>query len=442
MTTRHTWRRALAVPAALSLALGGALFGATAANAVPADLIITTPSAELAPTTFEILVAGTVAEGATVTVSKGDVVLPDAVTATVDGTDWATTLTYAPTDATEQTITVSGLLNGEAIDPVSTTFALPSAETPVDPAAFDVTEPAPGAPLTSRTVAFAGTGVDGSTVTATDADDVVLADPATVTDGAWTLEVAFAEDAPIDQVVTFTQLTEGVESGVVEYALLLPTAAPAPEPEPQPEPVPAPEPIPAPATPVITAPVQGEIVVGDRVTFEGTGTPGSDIGLLVVPTAELAELEAQIAEALAALEPQVSTLAQPSPQPAPAAPTDRIIVGDDGTWSVTLEQIPGDYTVVAFAALFDEDGAPVIDPATELPVVSGLSTPVEYSIVAALVPAGTTPVAVIPADSALAYTGSETSGGALGLAGALTLAGVALTLVARRRRALEAVAAE
>ncbi|GAB2974069.1 LPXTG cell wall anchor domain-containing protein [Frigoribacterium salinisoli] len=445
MTTRHTWRRALAVPAALSLALGGALFGATAASAAPGDLQVTSPAQGQVFDTLDIDVVGTAPEGTVVSVFDEPFGLVAQETVDATGT-FSTPLSFAPESAPDQTLVITSTLAGATVvdETITRDFVIPGV--PVDPTVeFDVTEPAPGTPLESRTVTFSGTGTDDSTVTATDADDAVLADPAIVTDGVWTLEVVFAEDAPVGQTVTFTQLTDGVESGVVEVTLELPAATPAPAPEPeptpQPEPIPAPEPVTAPATPVITAPVQDETVVGDRVTFQGTGTPGSDIGLFAVPTADLAELEAQVEEALAALEPQLGTFAQPSPQPEPVDPTDRIVVGDDGTWSVTLEQVPGEYTVVAFAALF-EDGTIVTDPTTGLPVVSGLSTPVEYSLVTAVVPAATTPVAVVPADSALAYTGSETSGVALGLAGALTLAGVVLTLVARRRRALEAVAAE
>ena len=535
MTTRHTWRRALAVPAALSLALGGALFGATAASAADGQLVITSPTDGSTTTSRDVDIVGTAVAGASINVFTDStkvtrigttttdrttgaftVDLPvypetalasqsvyvdgvvggsgfsdaqtlafrlpiskfltvdaptegqafDTRTVTVSGTasqgstvtvsdaagelgrqnlgnstSYSIDVTFADTAAAAQTLTVGGTLGGSGITPVTRSITIPApVEAPAPAKTVTLDAPAEGDTTDSRTVVFEGTAPEGSTVTVVDEAGAELGRQNLGNGTTFAIEVTYADDADVEQTVVVSGVVggSGFDNSVTRSFSIPAVVAP----EPQPEPIPAPEPIVAPATPVITAPVQDETVVGDRVTFQGTGTPGSDIGLFAVPTDDLAELEAQVEEALAALEPQLSTLAQPSPQPEPVDPTDRIVVGEDGTWSVTLEQLPGDYTVVAFAALFDEDGAVVTDPTTGLPVVSGLSTPVEYSLVAAVVPAGTTPVAVVPADSALAYTGTELSGVALGLAGALTLAGVALTLVARRRRALEAVAAE
>ena len=518
MITRHTLRRAVAVPAALTLALGGALFGATAANAAPADLVISTPSPGTTTDSREVTVSGTVQAGSRVDVYKGTAVEGTAAATVTTGnsTAWSTTVTYDDTDAVDQSITVSGLVGFSGIDPQTIAFELP----PVAGAKFlTVDSPLDGSTTTSRTVTFAGTATVGSVVTVLDGDDVevgrqalgnastysidvVYPDDATVAQTAtvggfvggsgltpvpvtfslpaaqapvptktvtldtpvagsttdsrtvtftgtapvgstvtlvdaagdeigranlgnastFSIEVVFADDAEVAQTVTVGGFVggSGFDNEVVR-SFSLPAAA---------------QPIVL-DTPVFTAPVQGEVVVGDRVTFQGTGTPGSDIGVIAVPTAQLAELEDELAALFP--EPQVGTLAQPDPQPAPADPADRIIVGEDGTWTVTIAAVPGDYTAVAVSALLAEDGTVVLDPTTGLPVVSAPSEPLEFSIVAAAAAPGTTPAGTTPVASngtgALAFTGTE-AGGALGLAAALALAGTALTLVARRRRAL------
>lgn len=529
MITPSTLRRALAAPAALTLALGGALLGATSASAVDGQLVVSTPTAAQELDSRIVTVSGTAAPSSSILIYDGDsIASPLLGTAAAGETGaWSTAVSFPAEAPAAQTITVSGTLENEPFDtsvqrsftipapavdapvttltlatpvegsteasrtvvfsgtapagsrieisngtvlvlggtlaPDSTTFSFPvtlpaafgtpaaftvTAVTPdglavgatnrtitVPPAdaapvtPFDVTEPAEGTPLTSRTVTFSGTGSTDSVVTATDADGAQLAEPVTVVDDAWTLDVVFADDAATEQTVTFTQTTAGVASGAVVVDLTLPAAAPQPI---------------VLATPVFTAPVEGEVVVGDRVTFQGTGTPGADIGVIAVPTAQIAQLE----DDLAALfpEPQVSTLAQPDPQPAPADPAARIIVGEDGTWSVTISALPEDYTAVAISALLEDDGTVALDPVTGLPVVSAPSEALTFSVVAAVAapapgttPAGTTPVATRP--GGLAYTGTE-AGGALGLAAALALAGTALTLVARRRRALATVDAD
>ena len=468
MIPRHTLRRAVAVPAALTLALGGALLGTTAAHAaVPADLVITTPSPEVPEDSFDVVVSGTVAAGATIAVAKGPAFVGDARAATVTGTTWTTTLTYAETDAPEQTVTVGGLLGDEEITPRSVTFMLaveddttPEPDPGPTPQPIElpqvpvVTAPEEDEVVVGDRVTFQGIGTPGS-------DIGLLAQPATDPEQVGTLAQPDPQPEPADPLARIVVGADGTWSVTLEqlpgeytvttFAALLdesgqPVLDPAtglPVVSAQSAPVAysvvaavAPEPVPAPAPPVITAPVDGEVVIGDRVTVAGTGTPGNAIGLFVVPTANLSTEPAPD-------EDQVRPLAQPDPQPAPTDLAGQIIVEEDGTWSATLALVPNDYTAAAVQLLVDEEGQPVVD-AVGLPIVSAPSIDVAFSLVAAvpLPAAPTPPVAVAPvrpAATALAYTGTETAGVALGLAGGLTLAGTALTLAARRRRELATV---
>ena len=503
MITKFSWRRAVAVPAVLTLALGGALLSVTAAQAAPASLVISTPEAGATTTSRTVVVSGTVAAGATVDVYKGT---DDSGTRadrinTGNSTTWSTTLTYADTDAVNQSVYVTGLYGGSGFsDPQARAFVLPavtpaetfSVTTPevaqqlasrtvtfsgtgisgstvnvlgtdgnrlpgtgavavvagqwslvytypetVDrnqsvrvtqvtggagtgdtPVAFvlpqgqtlDVVTPAEGTTTATRTVTFSGTGTSGSTVNVLDTDGNRL--PGTgavaVVDGQWSLDYTYPDDATVAQTVNVTQVTGGAGSGDVTRSFSLPAVV-----------------VPPTAVvldaPVITSPTQGQVVVGDQVTFEGTGTPGSNILLAVVPTDQLDELEAaENGRAAAAA--------------VPADPADPIVVDAAGNWTVTLALTPNDYTAAAVSFLLDADGLPVLDAAGQ-PIVSDPSADVAFSLIAAVVPAGT-PATPIATPTGLAFTGSEGTEAAIGIGAAVLLLGSTLMVLARRRAKL------
>ncbi|MGU3410642.1 hypothetical protein ACLBWP_11085 [Microbacterium sp. M1A1_1b] len=489
--TKSSWRKLLVVPAVLSLALGGALLTATSASAAVGNLVITSPTAGQTTATRDVTFSGTAVAGSKIVIhdtTQTGAVLESVNSVPADGA-WLVKHTYAADAPVAQTAFVDGVLGGSGFsDAKSVAFTLPAAA-----AQLTVTSPTQGQYLGSRTVTVTGTGIptanialvpsagqpttgilvngDGSwTGQVTFPSDVdraqsivvnqiqggsgrgsvtvdvnlpatqtlVVATPTegsttatrTVTfsgtgtansvvtltgdfprvqanvgaDNAWTVDVTFADDAATAQSVRLTQVTGGVGTGDVTRAFSLPAVTTPPT-------------TPALDTPVITSPKDGAELVGDSVTFEGTGTPGSNILVVAAPTDQVN------ANARAAAEP--------------ADPTDPIVVGTDGTWSVTLAAAPGDYTAVAQGFLLDANGDPVLD-ANGDPVVSAPSDPVQFTLVAA---AATTPVntggtgtgtgAVTPTGQ-LAFTGADLAPAGVA-AGLLALAGTALMIVARRR---------
>lgn len=384
-------------------------FALPAANAVQLD----TPVAGSITDSRTVIFTGTAPVGSTVTVRDADEEL--ARQNLGNGSTFSIEYTYSDDAAEAQSVVVGGFVGGSGLQPAERQFLLPTVATKT----VTLNAPTQGSLTESRTVVFTGTAPVGSTVTVTDLAENELGRQNLGNGNTFAIEVVYAEDAPVAQTVLVGGFVGGSGfDNTVTRDFTLPETVIA-------------EPIIIDA-PVITAPVQGEVVVGDRVTFQGTGTPGTDIGVIALPTAELEQLQAELEAALGQSEPEgdFSTFAQPSPQPEPADPTDRIIVGDDGTWSVTLASVPGDYTVVAFAAQLDETGLPVIDPATGLPVVSLPSEPIEFSVVAAAAPAAVTPAA--PVSPELAATGTDFDTAPLAAAVLLALAGLALTVMSRR----------
>ena len=504
MTTKFSWRRALAVPAALSLALGGVLLSTTAAQAADGMLVVTSPAEGSTTTSRDVDIVGSAVAGSSIrvfsdttratllgsattdrttgaftvdlpayaetassrqsvfvdgvaggsgfsdaktvnfrlpiskfltvatptegqvldtrtvtfsgTASEGSTVVVSNATGELgrqnlgNATSYAITYTYADTSAAAQTVTVNGTLGGSGITPVTRSFTIPApAVAPAPAKTLVLDEPAEGTTTDSRTVTFTGTAPAGSTVivNADDADGVELGRQNLGDDTTYSFEVTYTEDDDVAQTVFVSGFVggSGFDNTVTRNFNLPAVVAPV-------------EPIVL-DTPVITSPTTGAALTGDQVTFEGTGTPGSDIGLLVVPTAALDEVTTNAEE--------------------PADPADRIIVDEAGNWTVTLALEPNDYTAVAISALLDDEGQPVLD-ADGLPVVSEPSNEVQFTLAAAaaVVPAGTTPVATTPAG--LAYTGSDNQGLALGLGAALTLAGAGLAFAARRRAKLASIA--
>ena len=491
VTTKFSWRRALAVPAALSLALGGVLLTSTAAQAAPAELVISTPVAGSTADSRQVTVSGTVRAGSRVDVYKGTAVAGDAAARITVGnqTTWSTVLTYSDTDTVAQNITVSGLVGLSGIDPQTIAFNLP-AVAPVQ--TFSVTAPTTGSQLSSRTVTFSGTGNDGSTVNILRTDGSRLVPAVVVTNGAWTATYTYAETETREQTVNINQVTGASGNGAQSVTFNLPTGqtlvvntpvegsttesrtvvfsgtgnagstvnvldADGNRLAPQARVgddgtwtttyvysddaavaqtvrvtqvtgasgsgditrnfnLAAVEVVVPPVTPselvapVITSPIPDQVIVGSDVVISGTGTPGDNIAFVVYPKGEEPASSGPLEDAIA---------------------DESIVVDENGNWTSTLRNVKaGDFTVVAFAFELDADG--------NLADISEASNEVDFSVVAAVVPAGTTPVAATPAG--LAYTGSDNQGLALGLGAALTLAGAGLAFAARRRAKLASIA--
>ncbi|MBF4599919.1 hypothetical protein ITJ55_03755 [Frigoribacterium sp. VKM Ac-1396] len=378
MITKFSWRRAVAVPAVLTLALGGALLSTTAAQAVDSDLMVTSPLADTPTDSRLVTVAGTAIADANVIIKDTNTDGTVLARTTTDGSGaFSTTIQYSDDADETQTIFVDGEKGFSGFDPtVTRSFTLP-AVAPVE--TFEVVTPKAGQELDSRTVTFSGTGLSGSTVNVLDTNDDRL--PGTgavaVVDGQWSLEYTYPDDADRNQTVRVTEVTGGSGTGDTEVSFVLPAAVVPPT---------TPDAL---DTPVITSPEQGETVTGTEVTFEGTGTPGADIGLVVAPT------------------DSVSTLADD--------PADRIVVDADGNWTVTLALAPAEYTAVAVQALLDENGDPVLD-GTGAPIVSAPSTPVDFTLEAAAVAPFEAPVVTSPSagqavvGSTLNVTGTGTPG--------------------------------
>ncbi len=508
MITKFSWRRAVAVPAVLTLALGGALLSTTAAQAAVGNLVVSNPAAASTEADRSVTVDGTAVAGANIRVFADSTTTTLLASTTSDRTTGAfsTTIEYSDDAPVAQSIYVTGDIGFSGFsDPVTRAFNLP-AVTPAE--AFSVTAPTAGQQLDSRTVTFSGTGISGSTVNVLDtngdrlpgtsavavvdgqwsldytypetvdrnqtvrvtevtggsgtgdttvafvlpeAQTLVVETPAegtttatrtvtfsgtgnsgstvnvldtdgnrlpgtgaiVVVDGQWSVDYTYADDAAVAQTVRVTQVTGGAGSGDVTRSFELPAVV-----------VPPTTPDATLDAPVITSPTEGQVVVGDQVTFTGTGTPGSNILLAVVPTDQVAELEA--AEG-------TDTMAAAAAEP--ADPTDPIVVDADGNWTVTLALTPDDYTAAAVAFLLDENGAPVLDAAGQ-PVISDPSADVAFSLVAAVVPAGTPATPIATGTTGLAYTGSEGTEAAIGIGAAVLLLGATLMVLARRRAKL------
>ncbi|KPG80013.1 hypothetical protein [Frigoribacterium sp. RIT-PI-h] len=374
MITKFSWRRAVAVPAVVTLALGGALLSTTAAQAAQGDLLVSSPATGTTTDSRTVTVTGSATPGAAIEVFTDATETTSLGTAVTDATSGAYTAALTPyaDDATpEQSVFVVESFPDEADETAAVDFFLPN---------LDVTSPEPGATSASRTVEVTGTGIPTATVNLSPSvGDAVIGQIRVGADPPRTGSATRPADATPEQTITVDPVLGGSGRGQVVLPVVLPAVVTPPT-----------TPVTLPA-PVITAPTQGSTVTGTEVTFEGTGTPGADIGLLVAPTPA----------------DDVSTLADD--------PAARIIVDQNGDWDVTLALQPGTYSAVAFQALVDDAGQPVVDE-NGLPVLSDDSTPVDFTLEAAAVAPFAAPVVTSPAagqavvGSTLTVTGTGTPG--------------------------------
>jgi hypothetical protein len=372
VTTTFSWRRAVAVPAALTLALGGALLSTTTAQAVQGDLVVSTPAAGTTTDSRSVTVTGTATPGASIEVFSDATESTSLGTAAADATSGAFTAPLTPyaADATpEQSVFVVESVTDEADETAAVAFFLPD---------LAVTSPEAGATTASRTVEVTGTGIPTATITLTPSAGTAVVGQITVgADRTWVGSVTFPADVAPEQTITVDQALGTSGRGQVVQPVVLPAVVTPPT-----------TPVPLPA-PVITSPADGETVTGTEVTFEGTGTPGADIGLLVTPTGT------------------VGTLADD--------PAARIIVDVNGDWTVTLALQPAAYTAVAAQILVDASGRPVLD-GNGRPIASDDSAPVDFVLEAPAVAPFAAPVVTSPVagqtvvGSTLTVTGTGTPG--------------------------------
>jgi hypothetical protein len=341
--TKFSWRRAVAVPAVLTLALGGALLSTTAANAADGMLVIASPTDGGATTSRDVSIVGTAVPGASINVFTDDTRTTRLVQTTTDTTTGAFTAvlpSYPVTAPREQSVFVDGVVGGSGFsDAKPLSFVLPIGKY------LTLETPVANTPTGSRDVVFSGTATQGSTVIVSSAG--VELGRANLGNGTtYSIPFTYADAAATAQTVTVTGIVGGSGLEPVTRDFTLPAVVTPPT-----------TPVTLPA-PVITAPTQDSTLTGTEVTFEGTGTPGADIGLVVAPT------------------DSVSTLADD--------PAARIVVDENGDWTVTAALQPGDYTAVAVQVLLDAAGQPVLDE-DGLPVTSDDSTPVSFTLEAAAV---------------------------------------------------------
>ena len=228
MSRRPFWRKALTVPVAIALALGGVALTAAPASAAEAGLTVTSPIDGSTVDSRTVTVQGSVFGGSTVIVydQSGNNVLARSNVGGSFGqpTPYSLTLpAYADDAPVAQTIVVGGLYGGSGIPQQSVSFALPAAA-PVGN--FTVTAPTNGQTVDSRTVTFTGTGTDGSTVNVLDANGnrIPGTTAAVVVNGQWSTTGTYPDDAPVAQTITANQVTGGAGRGEQTVSFTLPAA--------------------------------------------------------------------------------------------------------------------------------------------------------------------------------------------------------------------------
>ncbi len=423
--TTLSLRMAIAVPAALCLAFGGALLAAGPASAVPLIFAVTSPTSttpaipasevEAVPfsgtglttgdaiaVTYQGGTNGTTPEVATVTAptndGSGNWTASVGFPATAPGQDGITyRVTELAAGVPDTNATVAAGTFTFATAPVLGTAELqatPSAATIEDASSTGFTvgggEYGPSEPLT-----FALVGPKGESLVPTGTI------PATTNaDGTFQANLIVPADAPGGDYVLKVTGTVSGQSQVAGLAIL--------------------------GDPTITAPADGSKLVGKSVTFTGTATPGSEILVILDTTADFnATLgSASTPQAMMRSAKADGTIVSPKA----SDPTGTFLpVGASGTWSVTADDVPaGDYTFIVISQVDDGTGAAVVNESSD-PLITGAG-PSEFTLAA---PAVTTTAATGPT---LAFTGSQDAVPAAIGGGLLLLVGAGLVVVARRRR--------
>ncbi|RKR76418.1 hypothetical protein [Frondihabitans australicus] len=424
-------RTAIAVPAALCLALGGALFTAGAANAAPVPLpvfTVTTPAPgasavpSLPDTTDVVDFAGTGAiTGDTLAVSYNDGADSPVLAATVANYavasgNWNADVTFPGlaagtkhVSATVQEINADGT-TVDASFPVTFDFAVaPSAglaKVTTDVTATTVDD------ASDTGIAVSGTGFAANEpitlVVGTGTKVVTPTTAPTATadaNGDYTTQLVLPADAPGGDYSVSVAGTTSVRVATADFAVL--------------------------GDPGITAPTAGAKLTGKSVTFSGTATPGSEVLVILDTTADF---NSQLGGSTASASRMMSAAKADSNVVEPKAtdPTGTFLpVGASGTWTVTASGLPADdYTFIVVSQVDDGTGSAAVNENGD-PLIT-IGGPVEFTLAApaaAIVPAST------GGTQTLAFTGSQDAVPATIGGGLLLLVGAGLMVVARRRRA-------
>jgi LPXTG-motif cell wall-anchored protein len=273
VTKSPSWRKLLAVPVALTLALGGALLGAGAANAAPDTLVVTSPAATSTAASRTVVFEGTGTTGASVNVLSADsgarLIGPLSVSASGN---WSGSYTFADTAAATQNLRVTQVLGGSGAGERTLTLALPVS-------VITVNSPANGATVDSRNPVFTGTAPIGSTITAT-VNGAEVSRTNLGNSSTFSLAVPFAAGDRSTQTVTISGFQGGRGLNAVNTSISIPF------------------------TPlVVLSPTDGQALTSRTVTVTGTGIPNAFVNVLNADGSRFV----------------------------PAA----ILVGNDGTWSGT-----------------------------------------------------------------------------------------------------------
>jgi len=365
-------RAVLAVPATLSLALGGALLATAPASAAVGDpVVITSPTDGETVTSRNIYVTGTGSDGETITVSTGEGIVYGSTPVAVGGA-WSLQVTFTDDSAPQQRILVSQSTNNTPADGGEVSITLPP---PPDPDGVTVAFPEDGTTNLPRFSMIQGAAVEGASIVAS-VGDVVVAEGVADASG-YNLDAYFPPEVGDDVELSVT--AENPDGSVPEPVVLQLTLLEAVD------------------APVLTAPSASQSVAAGQVTFRGTGTPGLDVLLVIVPDA------ATISAGVALSEEQSAPFGE---------------VAADGSITITTTLPAGRYGAVA---LLTND----LRRGTEYTQRSLPSNAVDFTVVPAAAGAS-------PAAPELAATGA-TSTGLVGPAAALLLGGLVLLVASRRR---------
>ncbi|MBD8104065.1 LPXTG cell wall anchor domain-containing protein [Plantibacter sp. CFBP 8775] len=449
MPRTSSWRKALSLPVVISLALGGALLTAGPASAAtepvpstsetaaptespapaestaptespapeespaPADEVPSEDAAAraaapkfdmLTPTAGEVLTSQTVTfsgvgESGTVVdiaADQGDgflTVYADDVPVVDEA--WTTTITIPMVDSVTIVAMSTQQVDGSN-ESIERQVVFPSQAEVWN---FEILSPTAGQVFTDRTVTFSGTGRDGLNVYLNISEGGRL--ETTVVDGTWSITATYGDGtrALVSQPIVATD-GRRVAFDSVPFTLPAPPLLPSP---------------------VIETPTQGQALTGDVVTFSGTATPGTYLGIALLPTAFYNALKEELEDVANGADANARVALPEGQDAAPADPRAPILVDDNGHWSVTVAVAPGDYTAVATL---------IADPSEAVPVpTSAPSAPVQFTLAAAAAPAAS------GHGPTLAVTGADTAA-PLGLAAMLLLGGLALVAVRKRRAQL------
>ena len=253
-----SFRKALAATAALTLAVGGALLTASAANAAPGTVLAVDPGYDATPQTYSIELTGVAPESNaiedTVDLFSGATALHATVTYDTAAGTYDLIYTFA-SPAVARNLTVQDTTLGNPQPAVAVSITLP---TPT------VVVAQPGANIPAAPQTITGTTPFGSTVVLSDDNHSTFTTPvisggSATTESTWTSTVDFSgEPNGTENVYERSDLTDGsVTPQIVTPITLVGT----------------------PASLVVDFPTAGEVLHTRDVVFSGTGEVGATVNI-------------------------------------------------------------------------------------------------------------------------------------------------------------------